>query len=459
MTEEPRTTATTVTTAEENWQAFLDSIGNEEERDRWIRRTTKERLVELIEKLRLDLENKNDLESTLRKDIMDKQAQMTTNQTDIDNLRTDLNDMKSRRDTLATQIKDETEAKETAEKQLLVVRSHLEDAESNVAELTARLDLKTANDSDNQDDQSRVLLVADKYRLAALQRIKLKANVDQYTDAQSLNDILQMLQDETHLEQLYTYDKIVILVGMEDINDGCDGFITFRRAQKVIKGLLNLKVEVAIAQMPPMMDKRGTDSSLFNTKLAEIMWEDVQVINVKLKLGDFTKDQLIKQDGISLSKEYLDILADVVNSDVTIPEKKCKPAREKMDKENAKVSQKAGPAQRSGTSQASGAPKPGEKSKFMRIDKNYMGLVIGTRGANIRPVEKATDTKITTVETVDEVSGDEIKGFMITGTEQDIAEAKRKINNMIISARERSNVPQKRNREGGNTPTTYKKAR
>jgi hypothetical protein len=454
--------------------AYLQVVKNDDEKDKYFRNRTKQQLMDLVEAFKEEREQTRADLTMLRQSQHDKQAELLNKQGEVndkemeirnsqaesDNKTHEINTLNDKLANVKTEVltRDDTinglkmkmqaelVAKKTVTQDLVRVRHLLEKKEQLVADLMNRLDKKMSGDSDSgeEDDFAKMVLFIEKDMEGILDDINIKGYWDKYTGLSGVDDLRGMIEDDNHRNKIHNYDKAVLVVGLNDIKKGADGFTIGKKLAKCVTKIKALELDVAIVQLPPA-DNHSMPYDMFNCKIESI--EGVEIINISQQTDMMTLDQIIK-DGKPTSS-ILTIMAKAINEQVKFPDKKSK------SKITLKPEQSLPETSKPLRHQNIQSETDLMIKEIFPIEKAYTGLVIGKVGKTIQKITEDTDTDIRIVD--EEAFGDGTKMVHIKGLESCVLLAKKKIDDLIKGAKEKEKVREKRSIDKSDTQAKKRK--
>lgn len=402
--------------AEETYQTYLVARQTEDEKDKFIKKHSREKLVEVIEYLHTDIQRlaneKNQSETDLNAQILAKTNEIAK---------------------VKERVKEINDEKNSLETQLLKSQTLVEEKKNEIEHLEKRVvDHDDASDKDILDPNApKTLLIVDQLRQGIVGKLLINS-MDKYTDAQDFDDMMKMLSDEEHREKLYIYDKVIISLGMKDIIDGNKSITVFKKAKHCISKLHELECDVAILELTRLPGSKGSEASMFNRRLPDI--RNIQIIKISDKFADLTIDEVLQDDGVTPLQETVDQISKAVNDQYNSPVKKDKTGRKPLSEKQ--VTSNVNPGTRKARSGGKDLFPDHKYSKFIPFDPEISGLIIGTKGSIINDMQQRSNTKMKVIEITDQ--GPLVKGVVIRGrTQSDVDKGKSEVLDKIEEAKRR----------------------
>ena len=140
------------------------------------------------------------------------------------------------------------------------------------------------------DDSPSLLIIVDKDIEGLLDKLGFNSTLswDKFTLLNGSDNIKGMLGEDKHRRNIYQYTTVLIAAGLSDILSGSDGLKAANKMLAIVPKFKELKVKVAICQLPPALDRKATNIKCFNMKISST---DVQVIRVE-NVFDYIKYNL-----------------------------------------------------------------------------------------------------------------------------------------------------------------------
>ncbi len=384
----------------EAWTALHQLKDNKEERDKFYGRTNKGIIIQLMERLRTQTD-KNEVTLTDR-----------------------INTLVQEKDKLSKRLVDEEKEKNDVLTRLDSTQTLLTQKEALVTDMLQRLDNKAEGDdsidmSIEDEDIPSVLLIYDKQRASIIPKIGITSGQKHKCDkieVESLTDLHEILNDETHKKKFFAYDMVIISCGLGDIMSTDDGFKTHSKLLKIVKQLVALEVDIAVVQLPPVQGSKMTDIRIFNMKLDQLpnKHKEVQIVTIP-EVFSMNIDEVFDDGNVVVTETVCDLIARAINAKTTVPDKKDKktptPSAPDSGKENVPPNLGAQSLQQL-------------QIDTYEIDSDICGLVIGSKGSNIKKLEAQTDTRMKVVD------GPHV---IIIGQHRNVVNAKDKVASYIKS--------------------------
>lgn len=394
------------------------NMDDDAERERLIKKLTKDKVLELTENLRTkykkdrsymdDLRQKNHDQHTLivqlNKDVQQEKQENTTAKTDYTRLE--------------NALQDETNKKKTVLNELSDTKNLLAKKETLVTKLKEKLGGLTPCDSAATGTNNDILIIVDPKMLGLIDDLinkDTKLNWDKMIVKSGVKGLLKMLSDEEIRQKVYTYTKVILVLGSLEILAGGDGFKIANELKPICSKLRELEVFIDIMQIPPAPEDRAVELECFNMRIQTYASPEIKIIETENLFQKCSYTEMYQDDKFTAG--VLSILAGTFDT-VVVPSK--------IDK---KPYQPCTKALSDGDSDSADDDYPFNEEIF--IDPAFAGLIIGRSGANIRRLQDETGTKVQLYE--DDEAG--TKSLLIKAkTDSDLQLVKRKINRQIKNA-------------------------
>ncbi len=118
----------------------------------------------------------------------------------------------------------------------------------------------------------------------------------------SLDILIENLNNNDFLKQMYMYDSIVIASGLNDILEGSDGYAVFERMLKISSVLKVIETECHVLQLSPVSNTdKYTDTVIYNCQIEDEAGIIIIIITHQHpnKTG-IPKSLLLQDDGVQL---------------------------------------------------------------------------------------------------------------------------------------------------------------
>jgi hypothetical protein len=411
-----------------------------EEREKTYKKMTKDKLIETIEdhrKVAQVLKDENnrlvraedrlmDTVNGIRKELVDEKRKNVDLSGELDKTSHDKYVLTEKCDNLNDKLREELVNKKKQIEELIIMKSKLQKKEVVVRDLMGRLETKGAGNDTNCGEtgtKPRVLYICEKTMTGIANQVDNKGAVcDRFTGVDSLTGLLSTMDREEHRQKIFSYDRVVMLLGTNDIKEGTNGYSLFTTLTMVVKQLRELDVEIAIIQLPPPLDaKYITDVAIYNMKLQDLS-ETSLIVDIEECFNMILTSKVYRKDGKTLEPESITLIVKEINKQL--------PAPTKRNKEPLKVEADRKPLKDVSNFQNS-QQKDETNKEVMPIDPLKSGLIIGTGGCNIRAMQAKSGTHIKIIDY--EKNGKPTKGALITGSAENIQVAKSLIIDLIES--------------------------
>ena len=444
--------------------------------------TSETKLKDQIIKLNTD---KNNSEATLKGEIdrlrTEKNDAVTTLSNEITRLKKEVNEWKKKSEKETTDEKDTSEEKQELEKkvteltsknkmqleELILVKDQLYQSKLSYEVLMNKLDKEKGNqistdESDSDPEKAQALFIVDINLDTTKLMIDRKGAQWNWLKIQSLKNMHANLDELVDSEDLFKYDKVILLLGHDDIKEGTDCFDLLKVTKKVVKKLQRLNISITLSQLPPLPGKWDTDVQIYNRKLPEI--NDVEIIKYDDEIQKVPYSRIVSENG-EVSDWGLNMIKTGINTQMEKPIKKPTTTPDEAAKSKSvrnKENIKPGTSGRKGKAVIKQNKKKemisddeedesdddgsmsdleldklldediGEESpgrQFLFFNPTFSGMIIGRRGTTVRAVQAKTKTRISLANKI--LEGVPTKVAIITGEEKDIAKAKKRLLSMI----------------------------
>ncbi len=424
--------------------AYIVIAEDDEEKEKYTKKTTKEKLIELVDAFKEEGMNDKLTLITLRKENHDQHAQILNKDLLIATLQDEnkskevkLADADKENILLRSKLCEEKDAKKLVIDELLLTKSKLVKKNELAADLMNVLDEKSGS-ANWGDDVQKLLIIVDERLEAVLDQIKLDSTSwDKFVLTKGIDGLKTMLESEDHRMKIYGYEKVLMLVGLTDILAGREGFTVGNTACVAATKIRDLQVDVGIVELPPVAKgKPSTMLSCFNNKVKNASNIN-QVILIDSAFDMIMTDDLINDDGTFIPVVF-DIIASAISKQIIMPGKRSKDPFKTSTKPIKQMKTETKPAV---------AIKDYIREIFP-FNKSITGLVIGSGGNTIRSLEDESGAKLHVMDWEGE------KAVLIQSTNQNsILAAKAKLEELIAGAKE---TRSKRKQEPANL-SGYKK--
>ncbi len=239
-----------------------------------------------------------------------------------------------------------------------------------------------------------------------------------------MEELSKWRRDQDTKNQLNSYDMIVSMLGFMDlIKQGRKVYETVNLYKQTITEMKEF-AKVTVLQIPStniILMMNSVD--VFNGRIEKLSILNTDKVMLSRKICDAAyKSKLMIDDGFSLSDHGGFLYAEILD-DIPIPEA-IKKASVNGDTSNY--------------------PKI-EITEFVELENKYFGYVIGKSGDNIKGITGDNNLKMTFGKFVESKKNGQTKpeketeGYIVTGKVSDTMNAKKRVNDSVISAKESEN--------------------
>lgn len=422
-----------------------------EEKDKFFRKTTKEKLSELVDALKEKYEQEKNNTTALRKEnhnqhteILNRDQQIITSPAEKVTQEDKQQAVEQEIVVLKRKLQVEKDAKKMAVNDLIAVKTKLVKKDDLAKDLMRRLDLMSQDDSWPNQDDPKLLIITDNYLENMLHELTFNGKIswDKLVLKNGVDNLSTILQDDDERKTVYRYEKVLLIVGFSDIMTGGDGFTTANKVSQAVPRLAELQVQISIVQLPPVTGNKSVDIDVFNMKIDSVS-KEAQIIKTEHAFETIDMDEIVNIDG-ELKPAAFSLMAKAIAKQLKMPPKwekepykfLDKPFMKRKLKTQKKLSEEPRhkPFEKSSMHSKSENSEDDEESirEILPILKKYTGLVIGNKGTNIRKIQEETDTKMQVID------WDEEKAVLIKGSDSaQIQCAKRKIEDLIMGSSEK----------------------
>lgn len=322
----------------------------------------------------------------------------------------------SEKDDLETKLGDLTDT-------LTVTQSKLEEEEEYNANLTKRLD--AAHSLNISTTDSTILFVSDGYGSEVFSELKTDGATWLYKEIDMLSSLLDTLKDPGARKD-FMYDKIVVMLGREDIVNGADTYKLLSKFSEIVKIFEEMCIPVVFTHILPIKARdHKCEVKLLNGKLSDHAkkWDVICHYNEVFK--GLMHDDIFVKNKITVRPTYIKEVAKEIVSAVGVPEKLTKSSDPSSDDDNI--------------------------TEFVQCSAVEKGAIIGG-GSVVQSVQNDTHTVISCISYKFKDAWKH--GALISGNRTDILSAKIKIADICADL---DSNPQRSTRNGGKRNQSYPK--
>ncbi len=120
-----------------------------------------------------------------------------------------------------------------------------------------------------------------------LEYIIIKGYWDKYIGISGINDSQSMMDGESHIKRIHSYDIAVLVIGFNDIKKGGNGITVGKKLISCVTKIKDLELDEAILELPPARSS-STNSDLFNMMIEGM--EGVKVLKISQDVDIMTQD-------------------------------------------------------------------------------------------------------------------------------------------------------------------------
>lgn len=345
-----------------------------------------------------------------------------------------------------TQIQDHTKENNVLDKMVkqmkversaLIIEIDLKDtliAEKDKAK-KALLDALAENgddcENDNQLGKPRFLLV---YQ-AGVSKVPNNLNKEKIdwdiTEVKSISEFSKTIRLEEYKEIYPGYDKIILLLGLDDIKEGYAPKPIFNLLKQIVTELKEHTL-VSVVQIPQItINNLLYKTEIFNHRITNMKVEGAENILFTREIELTPSVDMMSNDGITLSEEGAKLYADMI-SNIAIPDPKAKPTKSEgamypSSSQNLKI------------------------KEFVQLEASKVGHVIGKGGNIISKLTRENEVNISFGRFVEkkkdkegkEKEGKSTEGYLCEGKLTNIQNAKKRVREVVVYSEEQERKKQR----------------
>ena len=267
-------------------------MDTDEKRD--FKKLTKPDLI--VELEQLYEENKR-----LKKTHQDLDRQHTLLQTETTTIRNQYTDSTKSNTDLKAKLKQEREIKNTSIQELTLTQAKLSDSRKLNAEFVAKLATIDCDGSPSTDNvRPKVLIALDDTSSEIMKHLnKSEINFVNPKDVHSVDDLVKSIHDDTFIDSLLQYHKLIICLGNKDIAEGVLSDTLYKNLHRSLVALQDkVDIEVLLVQIPPNGNKLF-HVSVYNAKMSNQKMAKVTTA-LAIDLEDYSNEQILDSGQITL---------------------------------------------------------------------------------------------------------------------------------------------------------------
>lgn len=424
-------------TMAENPKELIDEYnavaGDDEEKDRYQRRTNKDRLLEVIDSFKTEYDQAQINLDEIRRADQDKAAELTTRQATIDQLNaqvTTLNNTvddlrrnlgtaeeKNRTDgelikNLNDKMEELSSLKQKTVDDLVQAKTQILRKDAVAKQLMEKLQSKTDADSwaEQCEDKIKILVIVEKKLEGALSHVVFPVGVmwNKFTLEGGVDSLRGMVNSEEHRKIMYTHDKVILLVGLYDIEQGREVIGLANALSNIVPKFKELKLEVALCQIIPSLNQ-DLNVDCFNMRLSHET--QCQVINIENEIIGLSSKTFCNADNTFDNKILVTVGTTISNKTVIPPKVVKEPYVPQPTQAAQQLSQPNLPTpalQHSNVNNQNINPKPepvdnlvpkkpGDMISLVPVDSSKTGRIIGKGGVLVKALQTQTGCSIRVV--------------------------------------------------------------
>lgn len=371
-------------TDQDDLTMFLNTQ-DDTERDRTIKRLNKENVIKLLEKLRAKYNRDISDSDVIRQDNHDKQAQIVTLQANLTQEVQEHQRTQQEKTAAESRLQDEITRKRNALTELTDTKNLLSKKETVAKELMGRLSVMTPSGSSTQivtNSSKQILIVVDTVMMSIIEVLGKRDKIqwDKMIIKNGVKGLKSMLSDDESRKDIYKYAKVIILLGMKEILDGEDGFQLAENYRQICPLLRDLECEIDIVELPAAPESKATNVECYNMKIRSLTSDSgISIIETEKLLQKMTFLEMCSTDN-QIQPGVFSKVADAIES-TSVPTAMNKKPYMPYTQPDAEHDSESSD----------------DEFLFkeeMILDPNYTGLIIGTKGKNIRKLQEDTGSKL-----------------------------------------------------------------
>jgi hypothetical protein len=419
---------------------YITVANDPEEKENFKKKNTKEKLIDLADALRDEMENEHTKVLSRDKEINNKDNEIanknqmitvkdheiTKRDQKITQMISDIKTEEGKVTFLTKKLQEEKSTNVKLLKELMEAKTSLDKKETLIKVLMQRLDDKTVSASEKAEDEEPSLLIfVDKCTENLLKELTFSGNVgfDIFVLAKGIENLKSLVGRDAHRRNMYKYTTIVIVAGICDILAGGNGFTIGSMLGSIIPKLKELEIEVVLCELPPLPSDHDVDVKCFNAKINDL---NIPVIKTDSLFDKLSTDHILHQDG-----SYQDVVSEILGSELVIQLKVAKKAiKAPYTPIVPKIQNQKGKSKKSSSESSSEEEGEREVREVCPIDAKFSGFIIGYQGKTISKLQTETRTRMSVIDW-----GEEGKAVLIMGPDIDtVNEAKISLERLIKSS-------------------------